>query len=1173
MSLKIAIVLSWFGKNVKGGAEQQAWQFASRLAARGVEVTAITTCSKDYFADWSTNHYEKGEYTEDNVKILRFPVRQRNRDLFEKYVVKLQSIGQYSNQYSPIKRIEEMVYLTENISSFELLEYLSDNVDKYDAFIFIPYLFPVAVKGVPRIKEKAILQPCLHDECYAYLNPVKDMFYDAKILLFNSQGEFELAKMLYGEEISQKSMVIGEGVEIDLKKMEEYLNPPVIDGEYILYLGRRETGKNTHLLIESFDEYVERTGGKLKLVLAGPADLPVKPKSDQIIDKGLVSEEEKINLLKYCKALVNPSVNESFSRVIFEAWFSKKPIIVHKECLATYKALEAAGFAGWYAEDKESFTELFTDVENAGTDILSEMAEKGLDYAKNLADWDIVVDKYIKTVENLKLELSQKEPIPHYETLLNKNIKIVLTYFTIHPWDAVGIDNIIICDLLREQGFDASLYAENFTDELKKYMITKEQLLEIMKDENNIIIYQQANNWKEGEELIENCKAKLFMKYHNVTPKEFFEPYSSKSAYACLLGKEQTERLVKSGKFYHYLACSPYNAKELEKFGANSEDISVSPPFNRIHNFDRINVNPDLFGNFLNDKINLLFVGRLAPNKGHKYFIEIMKSYVKLFDRNIVFHIVGGLDPSVNAYYEELQALIHKYGLQDVISFKMHINPVDLNTYYKACDIFVLMSEHEGFCVPILEAQYHKIPIIALDRCAVKYTLGENQIIFHELDYDMIAGAINVIYNNKKIYQYLIDEGYKNFLKYEKEVIFGDLLKFLQIEKDRAQKVEKKKIAWVSPMPPQKSGISNYSYVIIKELKKYYDIELFYDIEPEDEVRNEFWCFPLDKLRNLHKKYHQIIYHIGNSVEFHKNLYKVAWDVPGITVLHDYNIHGFITEAFLKEDGGRLFKETIIEGYGAKGEYVWNIMQIGQEYDPAQFPMAHGIVNKSKKTIVHSEWLKTQFENKNVFVIPHFAKLNHIPKENDVKKFRESYNIKPTDFVISCLGFINFNKLPDVQAQAIKKLVKEGYQIKFIFAGESGWEVKSLENEIKDSEYKDNFIFTGYLNDSDYHKVIFASDLIINLRFPSMGESSGTLLHSLAAGKPVIVSDYNQYKEFPDDVCPKIPLKNPIEHLYKEIKNFIDNRELLKTYSEKAKEYSETLSIEKICEEYKKVIE
>ncbi len=775
--MKIAIVIPWFGKDLKGGAEQQAWQIANRLAQKGVEVHVLTTCSKEFLSDWSQNFYEPGEYKEGSLVIHRFPVKKRKTEIFDSVNAKLLSIPKDNliPGISPITKEEEQIYLHENIYSEELVIYLEIHKDNFDAFIFIPYLFPSSILGVKKVKGKAILQPCLHNECYAYLDCVKEMFCYVDRIFCNSTGELCLIRKIYGASIFLKSVVVGEGIELNPQVFEAYTGPPIIKGDYLLYLGRRDYRKNTHLLIEAFETFKEQTKSNLKLVLAGPGQPPIVSNTRQIIDLGLVSEDEKTNLLRYCKALVNPSENESFSRVIYEAWFARKPVIIHKNCLATYKALEESGFAGFACANREEFIKAFKIIDQFPGYEIVKMGIKGYKYALEMANWEKVIDKYVIEFE----KFIKRKP----KTKKGFNKKVAIAYFNIVEDDAVGNDILQEYYVLNEKGYDVYLYGEDYCPQVKNKFIKKltwNELLQFIKNKDHILIYHHANYWKNGEKIIEQANCKILLKYHNITPSHFFEPYSAEIAISSQIGTKQTEQLVKTSKITLYLPDSVFNGEELKSYGASEEKIRPLAPFHKIDAFCKVNLNKDLYHQLKDGKINVLFVGRIAPNKGHKHLIEVVREYVNLYDRNIRLNIVGGLDPKLNSYFEELQNLIKEYRLEDVILFKGRVSFQDLYTYYKASDVFLLMSEHEGFCVPILEAQFSQVPIIALGKTAVSETIGNEQLVCNEVDYSFFACAINLMIKDIEIKNYLVDQGIKNFKRYSFERLKNDLIEIIE---------------------------------------------------------------------------------------------------------------------------------------------------------------------------------------------------------------------------------------------------------------------------------------------------------------------------------------------------------------------------------------------------------
>jgi glycosyltransferase involved in cell wall biosynthesis len=387
----------------------------------------------------------------------------------------------------------------------------------------------------------------------------------------------------------------------------------------------------------------------------------------------------------------------------------------------------------------------------------------------------------------------------------------------------------------------------------------------------------------------------------------------------------------------------------------------------------------------------------------------------------------------------------------------------------------------------------------------------------------------------------------------------------------------KKRIAWLSPLPPQKSGISDYSFVLTSELKNYFEIDLYQDLDSfNDNSEVDSRVLPLSTFAAQRQSYDAVIYHLGNNCEFHENIYKLAWRCSGIIVLHDYNINPFMYESFYK--GGQnkdLYEQALIEGYGEAGRRELEALTKSSAPSLNKFPMSHAIVKRSRKTIVHHRWVKHQFgEGNQIEVIPPLTKINYLPTTEDVAAFKSKYGIDEKHFVVSCLGFINQNKLPQLQVEVVRKLIAGGYPVKMIFAGEVSPDVQSFAQEIRAGEYAKEIIFTGYQTEADYWTAIFASDIVINLRNPSMGEASATLMHSLAAGKPTIISDLNQYREFPDTVCWKLPHdENQGEVLTKYIATLLSDKNLRATISKNSQDYiAGALSWERTIERWRRII-
>lgn len=379
------------------------------------------------------------------------------------------------------------------------------------------------------------------------------------------------------------------------------------------------------------------------------------------------------------------------------------------------------------------------------------------------------------------------------------------------------------------------------------------------------------------------------------------------------------------------------------------------------------------------------------------------------------------------------------------------------------------------------------------------------------------------------------------------------------------------KIAWLSPFPPQKSGIANYSDWLVRALKPHFDIDLYYDHEaPAVDLQKEFDVYPLSVFAEHYESYDEAIYHLGNNRDFHKGTYELAWNFPGTIVLHDYNISAFMHEAFYRQNY-ELYRQALPNGHGDEGYKGFQSLIHRLLTDSSESPMSHAIVSRSKKVIVHHRWVKNQFtNNQHIGVIPLFAQLNYRPTRDEIELFKNRLGIRNNYFVVACLGFINRNKLPNLQIEVAKRLIDDGYPLQMIFAGEPAPEVKGLVSEVQSGRYGENIIFTGYQTEADYFTSLFASDVIINLRDPSMGEGSLTLMQALAAAKPTIISDVNQYREFPDNVCWKLAHdENQAEALYAYISALLSDRNLRAAISANAAAYvRNVLAWEKITAQW-----
>ena len=453
--MKIGIVIPWFGRDLKGGAEQHAWQVAARLAHRGHSVEVLTTCCRSHQDDWTTNHLPPGKATEpEGFVIHRFPVDPRDRERFHQVCDRLLDLPPASLRpgVSPATAEEAETFVNELIRSRALDGFLMAQQTAFDAFILLPYLYGPVIHGVAAVADRACLQPCLHNEVYAYLPQVAAAFYSAKILLFISEGEAELAAQLFGPAVKEKTILAGAGVELPSIQIPTRDSHSANSDRFVLYLGRKEPGKNSDMLVRAFARFRRvRPNSKLRLVLAGHGRVKSDGAAQWIDDRGLVSEPEKHTLLSECAALAQPSVNESFSRVMMEAWRYGKPVAVNRACLATATEVSRTN-GGWLVGSEDEWAHWFVEVDRASPENLAQIGNNGREHANLIADWESVIGRYEEALWRLNAPTTQVLQFQGQPPAVNQFLP------NLSPGDAISNEAIFIRDQLRERGFRSDIY-------------------------------------------------------------------------------------------------------------------------------------------------------------------------------------------------------------------------------------------------------------------------------------------------------------------------------------------------------------------------------------------------------------------------------------------------------------------------------------------------------------------------------------------------------------------------------------------------------------------------------------------------------------------------------------------------------------------------------------------
>lgn len=329
-------------------------------------------------------------------------------------------------------------------------------------------------------------------------------------------------------------------------------------------------------------------------------------------------------------------------------------------------------------------------------------------------------------------------------------MKIIQICYHLSYGDGVSNCMLSVSRALDDLGFENVIAIKNYDRRIKKQnIVVFQNVEEIHITENDIILYHFHSGCDLNKE-IEKLHYKKILVYQNVTPPYFFIGIDKDSVNSCLLGQADANRT--RGNYLKAIVMSDFNKQDLVRYGWDKNDIYT---VSLLNNINKSTQEMSLFDfNWKEDYINILFVGRIAPNKK----IEDLISFINYYEKNITSKcrliLVGG-NPYRN-YFDALKKYTDELKCKSVY-FASHITDEELKMYYKKSNVFLCMSEHEGFCMPIIEAMQHRLPVVAFKSSAVKDTVGSAGVLFEKKNNVVIAEIVNHIVRDKEYRDELIN--------------------------------------------------------------------------------------------------------------------------------------------------------------------------------------------------------------------------------------------------------------------------------------------------------------------------------------------------------------------------------------------------------------------------------
>jgi glycosyltransferase involved in cell wall biosynthesis len=512
----------------------------------------------------------------------------------------------------------------------------------------------------------------------------------------------------------------------------------------------------------------------------------------------------------------------------------------------------------------------------------------------------------------------------------------------------------------------------------------------------------------------------------------------------------------------------------------------------------------------------------------------------------LTFYITTGCRAEVVDYARRI-------GIVDQLILTGEVSDEALRVLYQRCTAFIMPSLYEGFGLPLLEAMHCGAVVIAGKNSSQVEVVGDAGLLVNACDTADIAAKILKVVEHPEEAARLKEKAVNQARQFswertaERTIAVLDRLTSREpaalprrrLRVDRRQGF-KPRIAFFSPLPPRRSGISDYSAFLLDELRQVYRIDLFHDLGYVPDLAlasDEFQCLDARLFGRYaaSRDYHAIVYQMGNS-RYHNFMYEILLDHPGVVTLHDFALAGFHLhhgrrrgeeKAYIRRELLRWYPEQaeIIEARFAEWPWDWEL--ITRECIERGWLLNKRLLSRSRCVIVHSPWCMKQVNTLSpeyagrVTVIPHGIWPRRLPADERAA-IRDRFDIPRDALMIASFGFIHPDKMSPEALDVFEEIARREQSALFVFVGEEmdgglvrrHAETLGLEARVR---------FLGRAQGSDFWDLGAVTDLGINLRRPpTHGETSGALLNLLASGVATVVTDVGTFSDYPDNAVRKV---------------------------------------------------
>lgn len=366
--------------------------------------------------------------------------------------------------------------------------------------------------------------------------------------------------------------------------------------------------------------------------------------------------------------------------------------------------------------------------------------------------------------------------------------KILMHISRLHKFDGSSTDFLNQLAGLRRNGYTVHAHSRSAPDDCQESLISFEDAKVLAADPNTIVIFAFCGFDRQLHALRKAAKGRFIVRYQNVTPPKWFLPYSPRAFIHAFLGRMQMHFFVKRNRLDLLMPASKFSADELCR-GMSAErrpPVCVVPIQSNGEAFQK---QSDAFIPPHKKEKNALYVSRLLPHKGLTHLVKLLDAWKQTdaarAGMQLKITIAGKLSAEYKMFLKGIKQDAERREVFDHLTFHTDISQANLIALYQSADVYLCPSEHEGFGIPVVDAQCAGLPVIAIDKGATAETVGDGAVIIETdpVDYLRFAQTVERVLTDEQLRRRLIAAGYKNLDRFTADVVTSQLLDALPARK------------------------------------------------------------------------------------------------------------------------------------------------------------------------------------------------------------------------------------------------------------------------------------------------------------------------------------------------------------------------------------------------------